>query len=136
MHRLPALGASVLVFAALTACQDTLVRALGPENNVQEHVETDSLRFQATGLDNVHDEMVWTWTNTGTAAVVLHRSFVHHGHGQIVILDAQGTLVYEVATLENELDNETQEGVSGDWTVVLRLFGAKGRVDISVVAKR
>lgn len=135
-HRLPMLGAPLVAVAALIACQDTLVRALGPENDVQEFVTTDSLRFQAVALSNVHDERVWTWPNTGTAAVVQHRSFVHHGHGRIVILDAQDDTVYSVGTLENKLDNETREGVSGDWTVVLTLFGAKGRVDFSVVRRR
>ena len=131
-----ALGAAAIALGAMTACQDTLVRALGPENGVEEFVGPDSLRFQAVNLDNVHDERIWSWPNSGTAAVVMHRSFVHHGHGRIVILDAQDNIVYEVNTLENELDNETREGVSGDWTVVLTLFGAKGRVDVSVVTKR
>lgn len=135
-HTAAALGAAALALVALTACQDTLVRALGPENDVQEFVGPDSLRFQAVALSNVHDERVWTWPNSGTAAVVRHRSFVHHGHGRIVILDAQDDTVYNVGTLENHLDNESREGVTGDWTVVLTLFGAKGRVDFHVVTKR
>ena len=129
---------AVLVTIAIgggLACQDTIVRSLAPENNPQEYVQPDSFRFQAFELNNVTDELTWTWPNTGSVAVVMHRSFVHHGHGRIVILDAQADTVYDVGTLENELDNETAESTSGDWTITLQLFGAKGRVDFSVVRK-
>ena len=124
-----------IALSGATACQDTIVRPLASENNPQEYVQPDSFRFQAFELNNVHDELSWTWTNTGTAAIVMHRSFVHHGHGRIVILDAQDDTVYDVGTLENELDNETLVGASGAWTITLQLFGAKGRVDFSVVRK-
>jgi len=127
---------AVLTAGIALACQDTIVRSLGPENNVQEYVQPDSFRFQASELSNVTDEVSYTWMNTGTSAVVMHRSFVHHGHGDILILDAQGNVIYDVGTLENNLDNETDEGMSGNWTIRLRLFGAKGRVDFSVVSKR
>ncbi|MGH9262798.1 MAG: hypothetical protein ACRD08_23345 [Acidimicrobiales bacterium] len=126
---------AALAGAAALACQDTIVKYLGPENREVETVVTDSLRFQAFDLDNVHDTRVWTWTNTGTVALVHHSSFVHHGVARLTILDAAGDTVYRFVPLEYELDNETTAGVAGAWTVTLELFGARGRVDFSIVRK-
>ena len=121
--------------AASTACQDTIVKYLGPENDPQIFNQADSMRFEATDLDNVHDVVTVTWTNTGTAATVLHRSFVHHGSARMSMLDAAGDTVYLFVPMEPDLDNETAVGQAGDWTVILEMFGAKGRIDFSVVTK-
>lgn len=123
------------VIAATSACQDTIIKYLGPENNPQIFNQADSMRFEATDLDNVHDEVRVTWTNTGTAAVVLHRSFVHHGHARLSMLDAVGDTVYRFVPMEPDLDNDTEVGQPGDWTVIIEMFGAKGRIDFSVVKK-
>ena len=114
-------------------CQDSIVKYLGPENNEMETVLTDSLRFQAWDLDNVTDTRQWAWTNTGPQAAVYHRSFVHHGQGRITILDAVGDTVYRQVPLEYQLDNTSDSGQAGAWTVTLELFGARGRVDFSIV---
>lgn len=116
-----------------TGCQDSIVKYLGPENNEAETVLTDSLRFQAWDLDNVTDTREWTWTITGPQALVYHDNFVHHGKGQITIIDAAGDTVYNRIPLEWEIDNATDSGSAGAWTVKLELFGARGRVDFSVV---
>ena len=128
-------GAWGLLFAvALSAgCQDSIVKYLGPENNEAETVLTDSLRFQAWDLDNVTDTREWTWTITGPQALVYHDNFVHHGKGQITIIDAAGDTVYNRIPLEWEIDNATDSGSAGAWIVKLELFGARGRVDFSVV---
>ena len=116
-----------------TGCQDSIVKYLGPRNRQIETILTDSLRYQAWDLDNVTDTREWTWTTTRPQAVVHHHNFVHHGQGQITILDAVGDTVYNRIPLEWEIDNATDSGVAGDWTVKLELFGARGRVDFSVV---
>ncbi len=132
---------SVAVFAALAAataaigCQDTIVKYLGPENREVETVVADSMRFQAWDLDNVHDTRTWSLTITGMQALVLHRSFVHHGVARLTILDAVGDTVYRFVPLEYDLDNETAVGQAGTWTVTLELFGSRGRVDFSIVRK-
>jgi hypothetical protein len=105
----------------------------GPENHVALSVQTDSCRFQAESLDNVNDVTRWTWTNTGSTAIVYHRSFLHHGGSQLSILDANGDSIYARAPLEYKLDDTTVAGVPGVWTVQLQLFGGRGRVDISIV---
>jgi hypothetical protein len=114
-------------------CQDSIVKYLGPENNELETVLTDSLRFQAWDMDNVTDTREWTWTITGPQALVHHDSFVHHGKGQITIVDAVGDTVYNRIPLEWGIDNATDSGSAGVWTVKLELFGARGRVDFVIV---
>jgi hypothetical protein len=123
------LGAGAL--AMLSACADTIVKILGPENNVQITNTTDAFRFQAWDLDNVHDEVTETWSNTGPRAQILHRNFVHHGSGRLTILDADSVLVHE-SPLEYQLDLESSAGTPGDWTVTIEFFGAKGRVDVQL----
>jgi hypothetical protein len=127
-------GALLLATVGISAgCQDSIIKYLGPENNEMETVVTDSLRFQAWDLDNVTDTREWTWTMTGPQAIVHHNNFVHHGKGQITIIDAVGDTVYNRVPLEWEIDNVTDSGSAGAWTVKLELFGARGRVDFSVV---
>ena len=130
-------GARLLTLLATVAvaagCQDSIIKFLGPQNRETEFVGVDSLRFEAWDLDNVTDRRQWSWTNTGPQAVVHHRSFVHHGRGELTIVDAVGDTVYHRVPLEFELDNETSTGQAGTWTVTLDLFGARGRVDFSVV---
>ena len=121
----------LLVFTA--ACQDSIVKYLGPDNREAETIQTDSMRFQAWDLDNVTDTREWNWTITGPQALVHHDNFVHHGKGQITIMDAAGDTVYNRIPLEWEIDNATDSGQAGAWTVKLELFGARGRVDFSVV---
>jgi hypothetical protein len=130
--RIPLIALSA---AVLLGCQDTIVKYLGPENREAETVVTDSMRYQAFDLDNVTDAKVWTWTNTGTVATVLHRNFVHHGVARLTIQDAAGDTVYRFVPLEYQLDNETIAGAAGAWTVTMELFGARGRVDFSIVRK-
>lgn len=124
---------ALAVVIVTTGCQDSIVKYLGPENNEAETVLTDSLRFQAWDLDNVTDTREWSWTITGPQALVYHDNFVHHGKGQITIIDAAGDTVYNRVPLEWEIDNATDSGSAGAWTVKLELFGARGRVDFSVV---
>jgi hypothetical protein len=122
----------VALIATASACQDSIIKALGPENREIATVLTDSLRFEAWDLDNVTDTRTWNWTITGPVALVYHRSFVHHGQGRLTIIDAAGDTVYRMIPLEYQLDNQTAAGQAGAWTVQLELFGARGRVDFSL----
>ncbi len=128
-----ALALMVATVAVISSCQDSIVKYLGPANREISTVVTDSLRYQAWDLDNVTDTRQWAWTNTGPQAVVYHRSFVHHGQGRITILDAAGDTVYRQVPLEYQLDNTSDSGQAGTWTVTLELFGARGRVDFAIV---
>ena len=125
-------AATILALAG-AACMDTIIKEYGPENHVALSVLPDSCRFQAESLDNVHDVTRWSWTNTGTTAHVYHRNFLHHGGSQLTILDANGDSVYRRVPLEYQMDDTTAVGAAGTWTVQVQLFGARGRVDVSVV---
>jgi hypothetical protein len=127
-------AATVAVLALLTACLDSIVRELEPDNQQELVNEPDSLRFTAVDLRNVNDKEIFTWTNTGTRASVLHRTFIHHGYGILVIEDATGVQV-DSTILQYELDTETREGTPGEWTVTLVLANARGRVDFTLLGE-
>jgi len=131
MSRVALATLAALVLSAV-ACQDTIIKQMGAENEVMVTVLPDSFRYQADHMDNVHDEAQWTWLNTGTNAIVHHRSFVHHGVVQVTILDAMGDSVYRRIPVEYDLDVPTDTGVAGNWTVHIQFFAAKGRVDVSI----
>jgi hypothetical protein len=114
-----------------TGCQDTIVKALGPENGPEITVRPDYVRFYANDMDNVHDEMVATFSFSGTKATVIHRNFVHHGYATLAVVDAVGDTVYK-SGLEWNLDLETREGVPGTWKAILSLYGARGRAEVTV----
>lgn len=126
--------AAVVLLAALAACADSIVRELEPNNDPQLVNEPDSLRYTAVDLENVNDKITFTWINTGTTAAVLHRTFIHHGYGILVIQDGAGVQV-DSTILQYELDTETREGTPGDWTVTLTLANARGRVDFSLLGR-
>lgn len=126
--------AAVVLLAALAACADSIVRELEPNNDPQLVNEPDSLRYTAVDLENVNDKISFTWINTGTTAAVLHRTFIHHGYGILVIQDGAGVQV-DSTILQYELDTETREGTPGDWTVTLTLANARGRVDFSLLGR-
>jgi len=124
----------LLVLAGLAlACQDD-IRVLGPENNPVLVNKTDTLSFQATGLDNVHGIFTWNWTNTGSTAVIDHRSLVPHGVTQLTIIDAAGDTVYtdNIQLVYQEV-HHSSTGTPGTWVVELGMYGTTGDVDFSVI---
>ena len=122
-----------LLLAACAGCADTIIKALGEENGVIVDNAPGAFRFQAFELDNVHDEVTFTWFNPQGRAAIAHRSFVHHGQVVVTIRDALGQPLYSTP-VEYQLDNQTQGGVPGNWTVHIQLFGARGRVDVALSA--
>lgn len=120
------------VAAALTAaCEDTIIKTLGPENNEVVSRSGGTFRYESFNLDNVHDRRTFTWTNPTTTALVKHRNFIHHGTVLITIRDSRGALMDSVPA-EWELDHETGSGQPGLWTIKFEFFGARGRVDTSL----
>jgi len=116
----------------LTGCQDTIVKALGPENNVQLTRETDYVRFYADNMDNVHGTIEVDFPFSDTVAAVIHRNFVHHGQVRFNILDASGSQVY-ASNAEWNLDLQTNgKARPGPWKLYIGFFGARGRVDLRI----
>ncbi|MFL5347258.1 MAG: hypothetical protein ACJ8AT_20940 [Hyalangium sp.] len=127
------LGGLVLLAAASAACQDIIFKTLGTENAVSVENTPGTLRFQASNLDNVHDEVDIDWENPEGRAAIAHRSFVPHGQVVVTVSDAAGVLLYSTPA-EYQLDNQTQAGQPGTWHVRFQFFGARGRVDVSLTA--
>jgi hypothetical protein len=118
----------------LLACQDSIVRLLGPENDPQTIDTPERFQFTATEMRNVNDRLIWTWPNSAPKAALTHDSFIHHGYGILVVLDAVGQVV-DSTLLELDLETETRPGAPGDWTVVLLLASARGRANFILTPK-
>jgi hypothetical protein len=116
------------------ACLDSIIKPLGPENVEDVENSPDSFRYFADHLDNVHDSRTFTWRNNGTMARVVHNNFVHHGSVLMIVRDGAGALVDSVP-MEWQLETETDVGVPGNWTVTFNFYGARGRVDLSLLRK-
>jgi hypothetical protein len=115
-------------------CADSIVRLLGPENDPQTVNTPERFQFTATDLRNVNDRETWTWPNPAPQAALAHDSFIHHGYGVLVVLDAAGQVV-DSTLLELNLETESRPGTPGNWTVILVLASARGRVDFALTPK-
>lgn len=126
---------AMLVMAAVlaTGCQDTIVKAIGPENEPELTVQANYFSYFADNMDNVYDEITAEFNFADTAAAVIHRNFVHHGSGRLRIVDAVGDTIYN-SGLEWNLDLKSRGGVPGRWKAILGLYGARGRVDVRIQA--
>jgi len=125
-------SAILAIAAALVAgCQDTIVKAIGPENEPELTVRANYFSYFADNMDNVYDEITAEFNFADTAAAVIHRNFVHHGSGRLRIVDAVGDTIYN-SGLEWNLDLKSRGGVPGRWKAIIGLYGARGRVDVRV----
>jgi hypothetical protein len=127
-------GLALCGMVLVLACQDSIVRLLGPENDPETVNTPERFQFTATDLRNVNDRETWTWPNPAPQAALTHDSFIHHGYGILVVLDAAGQVV-DSTLLELNLEAETRSGTPGDWTVILVLASARGRVDFALTPK-
>ena len=124
----------LLLLAGLgLACQDP-VMFIGPDNNPILVNQTDNFSYSAGNLDNVNQTLTWTWTNTGSSAIIQHNSLVPHGITQMTVRDAAGTVVYDlnIQLIYQETQN-TNAGTPGAWTIELGMYGTTGDLDFSLV---
>jgi hypothetical protein len=131
--RLIALG-GLSAATLLTGCLDSIVREMGPENHPTVTNTASVFSFKADDMENVNDELVFTWNNSAPQAAFHHDSFIHHGYGIVIITDAAGVQV-DSTLLELNLESETEVGTPGNWTIELILAGARGRVDFALTPK-
>lgn len=124
---------TLLLATCAAGCADSTLKTLGEENGTLIDNVPGAFRFQTFELDNVHDVVEQPWVNPEGRAAIAHRSFVHHGQVVVTVLDGAGQPVYSTP-VEYELDNQTQGGTPGLWTVRIQLFGARGRVDVGISA--
>src|SRR3954469_22624307 len=122
---------SVWVLVLGTACADSIVRILAPDNDPQVVDTPEKFQFTATDLRNVNDRVTAVWPNPAAKAKLTHDSFIHHGYGVLIVRDAAGVTV-DSTLLELNLEAETRPGVPGNWTLTLILAGARGRVNFTL----
>jgi hypothetical protein len=134
LHRRIARTGVLVLAIGMVACLDSIIKPLGPENLEEVENAPDNFRYFADNLDNVHDQRTYVWQNNGTTAKVLHNNFVHGGSVIMVVKDAAHAVVDSIP-MEWELETETNAGVPGQWTITLNFYGARGRVDVSLVRK-
>lgn len=108
---------------ALAGCSDPLAPFQPEVSNA-----TDSFGMQATGVTGLTTTRSYSWSNTGTRATVNHSTTTSAGSVQLTILDGAGTVVYDRA-LAPSLNEPTQSGTAGTWTVRLRMTDYSGTLN-------
>ena len=124
LHRLAALAALVLS----AACGGGAGNATAPQYQPQVVNLQNDFAFQVTALQNVSDNVQYTWKNDGTAASVNQSPSNVSGSISLVILDAAGTQVYSRSLADNGTFMTTA-GAAGNWTVRIRFSQASGAVN-------
>jgi len=119
----------VLVAAFTVACNDPIA-PVGPDNRPELTNQPDFFQYKAWDLQNVHDKLQWTWTNTQGVATITHNSFVPHGDTMLSVRDAAGVEVYHSPLASPEhgpMAHATHPtGQPGAWTITLQFYGADG----------
>lgn len=122
----------LVVPALMIACGGANV--IGPSNQLEVNSATDNFQFQVSNLENVTQTLNYSWTNTGTQAVVDISPGMTAGSAMLTITDADGTVVYQ-ADLADDMDGDTSVGVAGDWSIDLQLDGVDGTLNFRVQRK-
>ena len=111
----------------LAACGGTTIAPFQPEiRNL-----TDTFEFQVTNAQNVSQNLQYNWENTGTMANVNQDCNIADGSAQILIRDAQDTVVYT----RNLADNGTfvtNAGAAGTWKITVSLSNFDGTINFRV----
>ena len=68
--------------------------------------------------------------NPAPKAALSHESFIHHGYGILVVLDAAG--VWWIPLCWSSTWRPKRAGTPGHWTLDLVLASARGRADITL----
>lgn len=122
LRRLSALVAAVM----LAACGGN--NATAPRYQPQVVNLPNDFAFQVTALNNVSDNLQYSWRNDGTSANVNQSPSNLTGTVSLVILDANGTQVYSRSLADNGTF-ATTAGTAGNWTVRVHFAQANGAVN-------
>jgi len=114
---------AVAASCALAGCSDPLAPFQPEVSNA-----TDSFGMQATGVTGITSTRTYSWSNTGTRATVNHSTTTSAGSVQLTILDGTGTVVYDRA-IAPSLNEPTQTGTAGSWTIRLRMTDYSGTLN-------
>lgn len=106
--------------------------ALNPAFQPQVANTPDNFQFQSTGVQNVTQNLQYTWSNSGTHASVNQATTVTAGSTVLTIRDAQGTMVYNSNLAANGTFPTNPAGQAGNWTIVLSLSNYSGTLNFRV----
>ena len=116
MHRThPRRLSALAALALLAACGGGNKSATAPRYQPQVVNLQNDFAFQVTALDNVSDDLQYTWQNDGTTANVNQSPSNLSGTATLVVRDAAGTQVYSRSLADNG-SFATTTGVAGNWT--------------------
>jgi hypothetical protein len=119
----------ICILAIFTGCSDP--SPVSPGVNPEIVNATDNFQFQVTDVQNFTGSWDFTWSNTGTMAVVDHSSSVTGGAATLKLLDSTGTEVYSRdLSVDGSIDSSA--GQTGDWIVRVSLAGASGTFNFRV----
>jgi len=124
--------AAILVALAVAGCDSANV--IGPGNQLEVNAVVDNFQFQVSNLDNVSQDVSYSWENTGTQATVDVSQAITGGTALLTITDAAGTVVHQ-EDIANNNDTDTAVGVAGNWTIDVELGGATGTINFRVQRK-
>ena len=116
------------MLALSAACGGGADNATAPRYQPQVVNLQNDFAFQVTTLQNVSDNVQYTWKNDGTSASVNQSPSNLSGSVSLVILDAAGTQVYSRSLADNGTFT-TAAGTAGNWTVRVRFSQASGAVN-------
>jgi hypothetical protein len=129
VHRTHLRNLAALAMLALSAaCGGGADNATAPRYQPQVVNLQNDFAFQVTTLQNVSDNVQYTWKNDGTSASVNQSPSNLSGSVSLVILDAAGTQVYSRSLADNGTFM-TAAGTAGNWTVRIRFSQASGAVN-------
>ncbi len=91
----------------------------------------DLFTLVAPDVRGVTQDLMFSWTMTGTAARVTQASTITAGSGRLTIRDAAGALVFD-RSLATGGAATTAAGTPGRWAVVLSIADYRGSIDLRI----
>ncbi len=105
--------------------------ALNPVFQPQVANNPDNFQFQSTAVQNVTQNLQYTWSDSGTHASINQATTVSAGSAVLTVQDAKGTAVY-TGDLKNNGTFTSIAGQAGNWTIVLALSNYSGTLNFRV----
>jgi hypothetical protein len=127
--RFLAFACSSVVLLLVTACGDS--NPIGPSNQPEIANITDNFQFQASNLIGTTQTLVYSWTNTGTAANIDQSGAISSGQATVTIRDSSNAQVYS-GDLKNTGTFVSSTGASGTWRIEVRLNDVTGTLNFRV----
>ena len=127
MHKLTS-ATALLAAILVTGCATDPLGAFPREfTNAPDHFEFETLD-DVSGITRTE---TFQWSNTGTSAAVVSSTSTSAGEARLILRDAAGTEVFD-GTLTAALDDVSDLGVAGEWTIDLALTGYSGSIRFTV----